>query len=156
GPGRGPPGRCGPARSGGWASRPGGPGRWARGGRGRRHSPDQYDEAGITAGVRKRTDREAVAGPRGKKTGFGWSNGAGGDSGTDDGSPEIRCRSEGGVMTITADDHRHGRRKRRVPACPARRRVRPERDLPRFTQLVAEVLAGQRDPEQLRPWLSEG
>lgn len=59
-------------------------------------------------------------------------------------------------MTITADDHRHGRRKRRVPACPARRRVRPERDLPRFTQLVAEVLAGQRDPEQLRPWLSEG
>ncbi|UOE21988.1 hypothetical protein NI17_010855 [Thermobifida halotolerans] len=28
--------------------------------------------------------------------------------------------------------------------------------MPRFAQLVAEVLAGQREPEQLRPRLSEG
>ncbi|WP_232306736.1 Rv3235 family protein [Thermobifida cellulosilytica] len=58
-------------------------------------------------------------------------------------------------MTIATDDHRRGRRERRLPACPSRRRVRPGRDLPLLAQLVAEVLAGQRSPRQLRPCLSE-
>ncbi|TDQ50242.1 Rv3235 family protein [Actinorugispora endophytica] len=63
------------------------------------------------------------------------------------------------MTTTTGDDHAHrrrGRRVRRTPVCPARTRVCPERDLPRFTQLVAEVLAGERALEQLRPRLSEG
>lgn len=57
----------------------------------------------------------------------------------------------------TAEDHDHlNHRRPRVRLALERARVRPERDLPRFIQLVAEVLVGERPPNQLRAHLSEG
>ncbi|EOR71139.1 hypothetical protein TM51_09066 [Thermobifida fusca TM51] len=58
-------------------------------------------------------------------------------------------------MTTAADAHRYVRHTRRIPPCPARRRIKPEEDWPHFTQLVAEVLAGHRNPDHLRWGLSE-
>ncbi|WP_052745446.1 Rv3235 family protein [Allosalinactinospora lopnorensis] len=47
--------------------------------------------------------------------------------------------------------------RRHAAACPARPRTpRTARELCRFTQLIAEVLAGQRNPAQMRSLLSRG
>ncbi|MBB4931555.1 hypothetical protein F4561_002375 [Lipingzhangella halophila] len=47
--------------------------------------------------------------------------------------------------------------RRRAAPCPSRiRNTRTDRQLCRFTQLIAEVLAGQRSPVQMRSLLSYG